>query len=79
MEVQHLFSVMKRRRGIYLAEWSESEWGTSDHDAFPTEAEAKRWCAAKIERKRLPWREDNPGILWFAEVIIVETDPESDY
>lgn len=69
MSTEYSFSVHRRQRGVYLASWLENVNGTEEWDAFATEAAAKRWCAEAVERKRLPWIENRPG-LWFADLQI---------
>lgn len=67
------FSITQRARGIWLANWSEDRDGEEGWDAFSTLAAAKRWCADKIDRRRLPWEDNSlPGYwpMFYAQVQI---------
>jgi hypothetical protein len=65
----YTFSVSKRERGVYLAEWSwdSEDGGQEGYDAFSTEAKAKSYCATVVGRGRLRWENPSSG-YWRAAV-----------
>lgn len=60
----------QRARGVYLAHVSCDQGDVDSWDAFPTEADAKRWAAAEVGRKRLPWERADDGSLRVEEVTL---------
>ena len=74
--IVYMASIVRRQRGIWLANWSEDQYGTEEWDAFPTLAEAKRWCVEGCGG-RLEWRQDEQGrAMHFGERQVIEEGDE---